>query len=93
MSVILLLSGFVRNTATLGVDLEKAYRASRSTEQAVLSAYGRFLARLADAARFPELRKVIDAGVFDEPDEPDTEFVFGLERVLDGVEALVRARG
>jgi hypothetical protein len=39
------------------------------------------------------VRKVIDSGVFDQPDEPDTEFVFGLERVLDGVEALVKARG
>jgi hypothetical protein len=26
-------------------------------------------------------------------DHPDHEFVFGLERILDGIEALVRARG
>ena len=26
------------------------------------------------------------------PEDPDAEFVFGLERVLDGVEVLVRSR-
>jgi hypothetical protein len=38
---------------------------------------------------------VIEAGVLDEPEspeDPDAEFVFGLERVLDGIEVLVRAR-
>jgi hypothetical protein len=33
---------------------------------------------------------VLDAGVFDHPDHPDDEFVFGIERILDGVAALVR---
>jgi hypothetical protein len=60
-----------------------------------MSDYGRLLARLTDAERFPALHAVIAAGVFDDgpdgPDEPD-EFVFGLERVLDGIDALVRAR-
>jgi hypothetical protein len=30
--------------------------------------------------------------VFDKHDDPDDEFTFGLERILDGVGALVRAR-
>jgi Tetracyclin repressor-like, C-terminal domain len=60
-----------------------------------VSGYGRLLARLTDPERFPALHAVIEAGVLDEPEspeDPDADFDFGLERVLDGVEALVRAR-
>jgi hypothetical protein len=35
---------------------------------------------------------VIAAGVFDEPDEVDYDFRFGLERVLDGIETLIKKR-
>jgi AcrR family transcriptional regulator len=95
LSVMLLLTGFVRNWGRLEADLAEAARAAGSGEQAAMSGYGRLLARLTDAERFPALHAVIEAGVLDEPErpeDPDAEFVFGLERVLDGVEALVRAR-
>lgn len=92
ISVILLLSGFVRNEATLAADLEAAQLASGTTEEETMSAYGRLLARLADPARFPALHAVIAEGVFDTPDAPDEHFSFGLDRVLDGIEALIRAR-
>jgi len=48
------------------------------------------LTKLADPQRFPAISQFIAAGVFDTADDPDDEFVFGLERVLDGVEVLVR---
>jgi len=48
---------------------------------------------LTDARPFPALHRVIAAGVFDEPDDPDFQFVFRLERILDGVEALMRRKG
>ena len=38
------------------------------------------------------MRAVLDAGVLDQADGPDDEFLFGLERVLDGIDVLVRAR-
>lgn len=91
-SVLLLVSGFVRNEATLSGDVAAAFHASGATSQEVLSTYSRILARLIDAERFPALSAVIAAGVFDEPDDPDAEFIFGLERLLDGIEALVSAR-
>jgi AcrR family transcriptional regulator len=94
LSVILLLTGFVRNWATLAADLTEA-AASGAGTPATMSGYGRLLARVTDPERFPALHAVIESGVLDGPDDPDgfdTEFVFGLERVLDGVEALVRAR-
>src|SRR5689334_10216252 len=41
ISVILLLSGFVRNEASLAADLEAAHLASGTTEEQTMSAYGR----------------------------------------------------
>jgi hypothetical protein len=43
----------------------------------------------ADPRRFPALTAFIAAGVFEAADEPDDEFVFGLDRILDGVGVLV----
>jgi AcrR family transcriptional regulator len=93
LSVILLLTGYVRNWATLEADLAEAAMASASGAQVAMPGYGHLLARLTDPERFPALHAVIDAGVLDQPDDQDAEFVFGLERVLDGVDALVRERG
>jgi AcrR family transcriptional regulator len=95
LGVMLLLTGFVRSWATLEADLAEAARAAGAGEPEAMSGYGRLLARLTDPERFPALHAVIEAGVLDEPEspeDPDADFVFGLERVLDGVEALVRAR-
>jgi hypothetical protein len=89
----MLLSGYVRNVATLDADIEAAIRASGTTPHEWMSAYGRMLTKVADPQRFPELSKFIAAGVFDTADDPDDEFTFGLERVLDGIEVLVRAGG
>jgi AcrR family transcriptional regulator len=93
MSTILLLSGFVRNWASLIGDLVEAARSTGSTVDEAMAGYGRTLAKLIDTERFPELSVVIAAGALDDDDEPDdAEFIFGLERILDGIEVLVRAR-
>jgi AcrR family transcriptional regulator len=89
-SVIMLLSGYVRNIASTEADIEAAIRASGTMPQEWMNSYGRMLTKLADPQRFPAISKFIAAGVFDTADHPDDEFVFGLERVLDGVEVLVR---
>jgi hypothetical protein len=57
-----------------------------------MASYGRLLARLTDPERFPALRAVLASGAFDEPDEADYDFAFGLERVLDGIETLIDRR-
>jgi AcrR family transcriptional regulator len=87
-SVLLLVSGYVRNEATLTAELMEA--GFISDEQ--MMGYSRLLATLADPDRFPALHRLLDAGVFDRADPPEKEFGFGLERILDGVEALVSAR-
>jgi hypothetical protein len=47
------------------------------------------LAELTDPGRFPALAKFLAAGVFEIEDGPDDEFIFGLGRILDGVEVLI----
>ncbi len=91
-SVIMLVSGYVRTLATTEADIRAAIAASGATPDEWMSAYPRMLATLADPGRFPALATFIAAGVFDAADHPDDEFTFGLERVLDGVDALVRSR-
>jgi AcrR family transcriptional regulator len=91
-SVIMLVSGYVRNLATTEADIESAIRASGVTPDEWMAAYPRMLTELTDPQRFPALAKFIAAGVFDVHDDPDDEFIFGLERILDGVGALVRRR-
>jgi AcrR family transcriptional regulator len=92
LQVILLLSGFVRSEALLAADVRGAAEGGGGGWEAALPAYGRLLNRLTDPERFPAVRALIAAGVFDEPDDPNAEFSFGVERLLDGVGVLVRAR-
>jgi AcrR family transcriptional regulator len=87
-SVVLLLSGHVRGEAALTADLT----ATNPTIEASMTGYADLLRALAGADRFPALHAVLDAGVFDVADDPDVEFSFGLERILDGVDALIRER-
>jgi AcrR family transcriptional regulator len=55
--------------------------------------YGRLLDALLDPGRFPALRELLAAGAFDARagGRGAAGFAFGLGRLLDGVEALVRA--
>jgi AcrR family transcriptional regulator len=87
-SVVLLLSGYVRNEATLAADLA----ASEFTTDAAMQGYARLLATVTTAERFPAIHALLEAGVFDVADHPDKEFSFGLERILDGVELLINSR-
>jgi AcrR family transcriptional regulator len=87
-SVVLLLSGYVRNEATLTADIT----AGSFVSDAAMSQYARLLATLTDPDRFPAIHTLLAAGVFDTADHPDKEFTFGLDRLLDGIEALIRSR-
>jgi AcrR family transcriptional regulator len=86
LSVILLVSGYVRNEATLAADLQTA-------TEPIMPRWGRQIATLTDPERFPALHAALATEVFDQDDDADDEYTFGLERVLDGIEALVRRRG
>jgi AcrR family transcriptional regulator len=89
--VVLLVANYMLTTARLSTDLGPA----ASGES--VAAYTTLLSNLVDAQRFPALRTAIDAGAFDYPpdateEERQFDYSFGLDRILDGVETLIRQR-
>jgi len=86
LSCVLLLSGFVRNTVLLTVDVRAGTRTSPPPS------YGLALSQLIDPAQFPAVHRAIVSGSLDDDDEElDSEFDFGLARILDGIDVLVRS--
>ena len=79
LSTALLVSGFVRNEATLSADIS-----GQATFQ-----YGAALAQLTDAVRFPALHQAIASGALEDGDDLEDEFEFGLGCILDGVAGLL----
>jgi AcrR family transcriptional regulator len=93
LSVMLLLTGFVRSQATFQADIAAAQAAGAAPpDPELMGSYGRLIGRLTAPERFPALHAVLAAGVFDEPDDGDDEFAFGLERIMDGIETLIEKR-
>lgn len=92
ISVILLLSGYVRNEAATTMDIQAAADAAKSTVDEAMSFYGQMLKKLIHPKQFPALSALIAEGVLDKADHPDDEFIFGLERILDGVGLLITQR-
>ncbi|WP_039938164.1 TetR/AcrR family transcriptional regulator [Streptomyces himastatinicus] len=91
ISALMLVSGFVRNEARLSADLAAAaLRTGDDTGQSMES-WARLLRKVTDPERFPAVTAALAVGELDTPGGPDDEFVFGLARILDGLEALVRA--
>jgi AcrR family transcriptional regulator len=84
LSSVLLLSGFVRNEATLTADF-----AAASGGQPVMPGYGALLAQITSADEFPALHRAIASGALDDEDDIDLEYRFGLARILDGIGRLI----
>jgi AcrR family transcriptional regulator len=87
LSTVLLVSGFVRNDATLNLDL--AAGAAGAGGGQVMPMYARMLGALIEGGDFPALANALASGALEDEDDPDSEFEFGLERILDGVAALI----
>ncbi len=92
LSVMLLLSGYVRNVALLTRDLASGHQRAGSTPASVQADYEALLGSLVSAARFPALHAAISGGLFSDGDPDDLELEFGLATILDGVDALIRRR-
>ena len=91
--VLLLVNGFVRNEATLEADLMQAAQASGIAPEEAGAAYARLLGSLTDPERFPAIHAVLAARTFDPPGTTTDNVQFGLDRILDGIEVLVRCPG
>ncbi len=90
LSVLLLLTNYVRGIGQLLVDIAGAERAIPPGQTAAMSQYGQILSQLIDADRFPALCGILASGALDDDDDdPDAEFHFGLRRVLDGIAVLI----
>jgi AcrR family transcriptional regulator len=89
MSVILLVTTYVRNQVAIQAQMAQALAATGTTDQQMMMDYGATLGALIDTDRFPELTRVVASGVLSRADDMDDEFTFGLERILDGIAVLV----
>jgi len=75
----------------LAEDLERARAASGVAQAEAERRYGRSLARLVGRERFPEVARLFASGLFESPGPrrrdvaSDPNFVFALERILDGI--------
>jgi AcrR family transcriptional regulator len=83
-AIVLMLNGVVFWEARLAAELGRPVPESDEP----LEVYAGVMTALADAERFPALRRAVDAGIFSDQSR-DGGFEFSLELVLDGVERLV----
>ncbi|GAB09823.1 putative TetR family transcriptional regulator [Gordonia araii NBRC 100433] len=99
LSVLMLVNGYARNEVSLARGLERSRerRGITTDEEAVEYATG--LTELVARAPLPHLSAVVREGLFDVSgssdgvDDEDAFMVdFGLERILDGIEALIDKR-
>jgi AcrR family transcriptional regulator len=92
MSAIMSITSHVRAWASLSLQVTAAMTTDPSAAR-VLANYGKILAQLIDPAEFPEVQKIIESDAFDPTDEmDDDDFVFGLARLLDGIDVFIASR-
>jgi AcrR family transcriptional regulator len=81
----------VANHARVAVSIEHQIRtAGVTTEEATGAAYEQALRELLSPEEYPQVRGVLDSGQFADQEFDDAGF--GLERILDGIEAYLAAK-
>ncbi|MBF5001557.1 TetR/AcrR family transcriptional regulator C-terminal domain-containing protein [Nocardia sp. BSTN01] len=97
VEVIMVVSGYVREAFVTARQLEHAMAAAELDPAGALHDYSRHLRALVDRERLPDMAALLASGLFDaiEPAEaePDSDFAFGLDLILDGVAATIAAAG
>ncbi|MEU4831451.1 TetR/AcrR family transcriptional regulator [Streptosporangium sp. NPDC023615] len=86
VAVVGLVGRFVEGEALREAEVARIERRTEVSEQ---DWWGARESLFAELSRYPTLTAVWEAGGYDEPEDP---FEFGLRRVLDGIEVLVRQR-
>ncbi|MET3988357.1 TetR/AcrR family transcriptional regulator [Streptomyces sp. PvR034] len=92
LSTVVLIGGLVRNEATMAADMMDAIAASGVTPQQALAQYVHTLRLLAGPESHPAVTRLLDSDAFTGSGEPDFQFRFGLDRILDGLAPLVAER-
>jgi AcrR family transcriptional regulator len=88
LSAILLISNLVRSYVMLEFDLRSVTEGAAASQGDPMAGFAS-LAQLISPERFPALVKAFASGALNDADPMDDELGFGLERVLDGIEALI----
>lgn len=93
-AVVTLVTGYVHGAARPAVEADQATRHTGMTEQQWWHAHAPYLEKVLDPRRFPLAARVgTTAGEeYQAAGDPARAFEFGLARLLDGVEVLVRDR-
>ncbi|CAA9570911.1 MAG: Transcriptional regulator, AcrR family [uncultured Thermomicrobiales bacterium] len=93
-SVVSLVAGHVEGAARRSLDALQAPRQTGQTDQQWWEANAPLLEKVFDPSRFPTAARVGPAAgiAYQAAYDPEHAFVFGLERILDGIAALVRSR-
>ncbi len=93
-SVLTLVLGHVEGTARRSVEAAQAERHTGKTDNEWWAASAPLLEEVFDAGRYPTAARVgsVAGAAHAAAYNPEHAFEFGLQRVLDGVEALVRSR-
>ncbi len=91
ISTILLVSGYARSWATTTGDLAEAAARTGQTPDEAGQRYWRQLAVLTAPGPYPAIHELM-AEVGEEEESDEAEWRFGLDRILDGIETLIKAR-
>jgi len=93
-SVLTLITGYVHGAARGAADAAAAQQSSGLSDEQWWYAHVPFLERIMDGRRYPTAARVGTAAgeAHQAAYNPEHAFEFGLSRVLDGIEMLVRAR-
>jgi AcrR family transcriptional regulator len=90
LGIVTLIDGYVRGMAQQFVDAAQAAQRTGVSDEQFWAAVGSGLEKVVSDDRYPLLEKVWSGGDLDQTEED--LFEFGLQRMLDGIEALVEAR-
>ena len=95
LDVVVLVNGFVRGLAQASLNSAQAEHHDGVSDAQWWAAYAPLLDAHDREGRYPTLRRILDTGAFGEVGDGGhaDALSFGLQRVLDGVEAFVARRG
>ena len=93
-SVVTLIGGYVHGTARGSVEAAQAAQHTGMTDEQWWHAHAPYLAAIMDGSRYPLAARVGSASgqEHNAAYAPAHAFEFGLQRILDGIEALIRSR-
>lgn len=91
ISLVTALDSYVRGAASVQVGLSREARRLGREPAQLQRDYRRILDHALQDERYPIMHRLAAAGVFDVRTTPHDEFTFGLERMLDSIEALTRS--